>query len=30
METKTERQKLNIIKAVFAETGNTGNWDAWK
>lgn len=26
METKTERQKLNIIKAVLAETGHTGKW----
>ena len=26
METKVERQKLNRIKAVLAETGNTGKW----
>ncbi len=26
METKTERQKLNRIKAVLAETGHTGKW----
>lgn len=26
METKTERQKLYIIKAVLAETGHTGKW----
>ncbi|MBD5364485.1 MAG: helix-turn-helix transcriptional regulator [Bacteroides sp.] len=26
METKTERQKLNRIKAVLAETGQTGKW----
>ena len=26
METKTERQKLNRIKAVVAETGHTGKW----
>lgn len=26
METKTERQKLNKIKAVLAETGHTGKW----
>ena len=24
--TKTERQKLNRIKAVLAETGHTGKW----
>ncbi len=26
METKTERQKLNRIKAVLAETGYTNKW----
>lgn len=26
METKTERLKLNRIKAVLAETGRTGKW----
>lgn len=26
METKIERQKLNRIKAVLAETGHTGKW----
>ena len=26
METKTERQKLNRIKAVLVETGHTGKW----
>ncbi len=26
METKTERQKLNRIKAVLAETDHTGKW----
>lgn len=26
METKVERQKLNRIKAVLAETGHTGKW----
>lgn len=26
METKTERQKLNRIKVVLAETGHTGKW----
>ena len=26
METKTERQKLNRIKAILAETGHTGKW----
>ena len=26
METKTERQKLNRIKAVLAETGHTDKW----
>ena len=26
MEPKTERQKLNRIKAVLAETGHTGKW----
>lgn len=26
MDTKTERQKLNRIKAVLAETGRTGKW----
>lgn len=26
MNTKTERQKLNRIKAVLAETGHTGKW----
>lgn len=26
MATKTERQKLNRIKAVLAETGHTGKW----
>ena len=26
METKTERQKLNRIKAVLGETGHTGKW----
>ena len=26
METKTERQKINRIKAVLAETGHTGKW----
>ena len=26
METKKERQKLNRIKAVLAETGHTGKW----
>ena len=26
MEVKTERQKLNRIKAVLAETGHTGKW----
>ncbi len=26
METKTEHQKLNRIKAVLAETGHTGKW----
>ncbi|TFU95104.1 XRE family transcriptional regulator [Barnesiella sp. WM24] len=26
METKTERQKLNRIKAVLAETSHTGKW----
>lgn len=26
METKAERQKLNRIKAVLAETGHTGKW----
>lgn len=26
METRTERQKLNRIKAVLAETGHTGKW----
>lgn len=26
METKTERQKLNRIKAVLAATGHTGKW----
>lgn len=26
METKTERQKLNRIKAVLTETGHTGKW----
>ena len=26
METKTERQRLNRIKAVLAETGHTGKW----
>ena len=26
MSTKTERQKLNRIKAVLAETGHTGKW----
>ncbi len=26
METKTERQKLNRIKAVLAKTGHTGKW----
>lgn len=30
METKTERQKLNRIKAVLAETGHTGKWLAEK
>lgn len=26
MKTKTERLKLNRIKAVLAETGHTGKW----
>ena len=26
MEVKTQRQKLNRIKAVLAETGHTGKW----
>ena len=26
MDTKTERPKLNRIKAVLAETGHTGKW----
>ncbi len=26
MATKTERQKLNWIKTVLAETGHTGKW----
>ena len=26
METKTERQKLNSIKVVLAETGYTSKW----
>ena len=26
MNTKTERQKLNRIKVVLAETGHTGKW----
>lgn len=26
MKTKIERQKLNRIKAVLAETGHTGKW----
>ena len=26
MNTNTERQKLNRIKAVLAETGHTGKW----
>lgn len=26
METKTERLKLNRIKAVLADTGHTGKW----
>lgn len=26
METNTDRQKLNRIKAVLAETGHTGKW----
>ncbi len=26
MDIKTERQKLNRIKAVLAETGHTGKW----
>ena len=26
MDAKTERQKLNRIKAVLAETGHTGKW----
>lgn len=26
MDTKTERLKLNRIKAVLAETGHTGKW----
>ena len=26
MDTKTERKKLNRIKAVLAETGHTGKW----
>lgn len=26
MNAKTERQKLNRIKAVLAETGHTGKW----
>ena len=26
METKVERQKLNRIQAVLAETGHTGKW----
>ena len=26
MGTKTERQKLNRIKAVLTETGHTGKW----
>ena len=26
MNTKTERQRLNRIKAVLAETGHTGKW----
>ena len=26
MDTKSERQKLNRIKAVLAETGHTGKW----
>ena len=26
MDTKIERQKLNRIKAVLAETGHTGKW----
>lgn len=26
MEAKVERQKLNRIKAVLAETGHTGKW----
>ncbi len=26
METKTERRRLNRIKAVLAETGHTGKW----
>ena len=26
METKTERKKLNRIKAELAETGHTGKW----
>ena len=26
MNTKNERQKLNRIKAVLAETGHTGKW----
>ena len=26
MNTKTERQKLNRIKEVLAETGHTGKW----
>lgn len=26
METKTERLRLNRIKAVLAETGHTGKW----
>lgn len=30
METKIERQKLNRIKAVLAETGHTGKWLAEK
>lgn len=26
MEAKAERQKINRIKAVLAETGHTGKW----
>lgn len=26
MEAKVERQKINRIKAVLAETGHTGKW----